>query len=164
MKRNKKYGISLVSLVFTILIILILITTIVVSFDNVYVATKRKDFANEIYNIQKLVEMYHFRNNVYPTSSNDEYVYVDLSKLNNEEQEQFANETQQADSKIILKRLDLYEAGVEESKNGHGNLDNKDIYCVSEDTGIVYYIKGKEYENKVYYTLTEDLKEQLGLK
>lgn len=163
MKKYIKKGISLMSLVVTIAVVLILTTTITVSFNTVYVATKKKDFANEIYNIQKLVDMYYYRNEEYPVVSQYENMIVDLSQLNNEDKQQFANETDDLSSILVLKRLDLYETGVNESKNGHGTVEDKDIYCVSEKTGLVYYIKGKRFSNDVYYTLTEELKSQLGL-
>ena len=164
MKMKSKNGISLMALIATVAVVLILITTITVSFEFVYTQTKEKDFANEIYSIQKLVDIYHFKNNKYPVVSEDEDIVVDLSKMNNNDKTQFSKEeVVMENSMIILKRIDLYEADVNECKNGHGTVDDKNIYCVSENTGIVYYLKGKNFGDNVYYTLTEELKTRLGI-
>lgn len=161
--KKLKNGISLMSLVVTVVVIGIITTAIVVSFDSIYVAATKKDFANEIYNIQKLVDMYHYRNGKYPVLSSESEVSLDLSELDDEVKQQFSGETQDLSSTLTLKRLDLYETGVEETKFGHGTLENEDIYCVSEITGKVYYKRGKEFSNGVYYTLTDELKSNLGL-
>ena len=45
-KIKNKFGINLVSLVCIIVVIAIISGTVVLSFDNIYVSTKKKDFAN----------------------------------------------------------------------------------------------------------------------
>ena len=63
---------------------------------------------------------------------------------------------------IPTQEVDLYEANVQETKRGQRNDANeKDIYIVSED-GVVYYMKGQEIGDKTYYTLTDELKKQIG--
>ena len=158
--KNKK-GISLIALICTIAIALILVSTIGVSFNNIYQSTKKKEFANEIYSIQKLVDQYYFKNNEYPTYDGD--VTIDLSSLDNGS-DQFGAETHMLTSTITLKPLNLYEAGVQEASRGiQKDGDNTDMYLVSEKTGIVYYQKGEDIGNKTYYALNEELKKELGL-
>lgn len=158
--KNKK-GISLVALICTIAITLMLVVTIGISFNNIYQSTLKKEFANEIYSIQKLVDQYYFKNNKYPTLAGS--VDIDLSSLEYGA-DQFVAETRLLTETITLKPLDLYEAGVQETNRGQGrDDDNKDIYLVSEKTGVVYYLKGEEIGNKTYYALNDELKREIGL-
>lgn len=146
MVKNKKNGINLMALICIVFVLLILAGTLVVSFNNVFISTKEKEFANEIYSIQKLVDQYYFKNAEYPVKGED------ISFV-----EQFTN------TPVTGKELDLYEADVNEAKRGkRSNSDEEDIYIVSE-TGVVYYMKGEKIGKNVYYTLTDDLKKQLGL-
>ena len=119
--------------------------TIIVSFNNVFNSTREKEFANEIYSIQKLVDQYYFKNRVYPVKG-EEVSFIDSE-----------NNT------IVGKEIDLYEADVNESKRGkRRNSDSKDIYIISAD-GVVYYMKGEEIGDNIYYKLTNDLKKKIGL-
>lgn len=141
----KKNGINLIALVCITFVLLILSGTIIVSFNNVFNSTREKEFANEIYSIQKLVDQYYFKNRVYPVKG-EEVSFIDSE-----------NNT------IVGKEIDLYEADVNESKRGkRRNSDSKDIYIISAD-GVVYYMKGEEIGDNIYYKLTNDLKKKIGL-
>lgn len=162
MVKNNKKAISIVALVCIIFIMLILVSTITVSFNNIYISTKKKEFANEIYSIQKLVDQYYFRNNKYPILDNQ--VKIDLAMLKKEEATQFEEETDDLEDEVFFSELNLYEAGADSVKRGQkSDSDFDDIYIVSETTGKVYYKKGQKIGNNVYYTLTSELKKQLGL-
>lgn len=147
--RKYKKGINLVALVCVIFVLIILAGTIVVSFNNIYISTKKKEFANEIYNVQKLVDQYYFKNGEYPVKGND--IYFDLSLVDDVKTEF-----------IPTKEVDLYEAGVEESNRGQKNISEDDIYIVS-NSGVIYYKLGQKIGDETYYTLTDDLKKHLGL-
>ena len=146
MKKNNKKGVSLVALVATIFIMLIIAGTVTVSFSNIYNSTRKKEFANEIYSIQKLVDQYYFRNNEYPVKEGTTTT-VSINGAN-----------------LSLSEIDLYELGANETNRGQrkeGN--NDDVYLVSEETGKVYYKKGWKIGDNTYYNLTDELKKELGL-
>lgn len=154
MKRNNRKGVSLMALVCTIVIMLVLAATVTVSFNQIIKSTREKEFANEVYSIQKLVDQYKFKNNKYPVYDDYE-VEVDISK----DKLQFLEE----DSSSIFREINLYEAGVEELNRGHLTNGDDDIYIVSESTGKVYYLKGVKISNRTFYTLTDELKKKLGI-
>lgn len=159
---KSKTGITFFVLVITIMFILIITSTLTISFFNIIDSTNKKEFANEINSLQKLVEQYKFINNKYPVAENEfSFSLVTLRTL---EKEQFLDEPGYVDNEVILKEIDLYEAGVEEITRGIRRNDNElDIYVISENTGKVYYLKGEEYDDIKYYTLTNDLKKSLGI-
>ncbi|MDO4282950.1 MAG: hypothetical protein Q4D02_04860 [Clostridia bacterium] len=155
---NKKSGISLMVLAITVVIMIVIASTILVSYNNIIEDTLKKDFASEIYSIQKLVDQYYFINGRYPITS--QYI-LDIDTIDEKFRFEFEEERVENNS-IKLSIIDLKECDVENSKRGKKDTDN-DIYVVSEKTGIIYYIKGAKFDDFVYYTLTDDLKREIGL-
>ena len=47
---------------------------------------------------------------------------------------------------IIISKLNDYNI-----KKGRGNVENKDVFLVTENTNNVYYLKGFKYRGKVYF-------------
>lgn len=166
LKRNynlkEKKGITFLILIITIVFILIISSTLTISFFNVIDSTNKKEFASEIHSLQKLVDQYKFMNNEYPVVENA--FTVSLSTYPMDEKTQFSSEPGYVENEVILKEINLYKAGADEITRGIRRNDNElDVYAVSETTGRVYYLKGEEYDNITYYTLTSDLEESLGL-
>lgn len=160
--KNKKKGVTFFVLVITIIFILIITSGLSISFFNVIDSTNKKEFANEINSIQKLVDQYDFMNNKYPITDN---IYTfNLSTLSIDEKIQFSLEEGYEDNQVMFYEINLYEAGVDEIARGvRRNGNELDIYVLSENTGKVYYLKGEEYDGVRYYTLTEELKNSLGI-
>lgn len=160
LKRNiqNKSGISLIMLSVTVVVMIILASATIVSYNNIITDTLKKDFANEIYTIQKLVEQYEFLNNEYPVQN--EYV-LDINDIDEDFRFQF-NKENITDDKLKLFTIDLVKCDVEQTKRGN-SINDKDKYVVSKDTGIVYYIDGVVIDNMRYYTLTKDLRNEIGL-
>ncbi len=154
----KKRGITLMMLAITIIILVILASTIIISSNTILNDTLKKDFGKEIYSIQKLVENYYHLNDEYPIL--EEYV-LDLADIEEEYRFEFQKENI-TNNMITLYIIDLEKCDVSEIKRGN-RKNKKDIYVLSKDTGIVYYIDGVNFENMKYYTLTEDLKNEIGL-
>ena len=144
-----KKGISLVSLIIAIVVMGILAGIVVVtgldSNENITLET----FALELLDVQNGVDEYYYRYEKYP--SGNEYI-LDSTKV--ESLAQFAEEDI-VENGINFKIVDLSLIGIKSAEFGGG--EGKDIYVLSEKTGIVYYLAGITYENKTYYTLTDEL-------
>lgn len=160
--KNKKRGITFLILVITIVFVLIIATAITVSFNNIIKSTNKKDFANELNTLQKIVDQYKFMNNKYPISPKE--ITLSLDDMNIAELKQFEDEPGYASKEVILREINLVEAGVDNItrgvKRGYNELD---IYTVSETTGKVYYLKSEKFNGIRYYTLTDELKNSLKL-
>lgn len=159
---NCKKGITFLSMLATIVVIMILVGAVVISANNLIPETVDKKFAKEIYTVQKKVEEYNFKNSAYPVEdANIDYTIPD------EYQDQFNGETI-TDSVVILKPIDLVKADIEDTYYGNKQDGEDDIYAVSDITGRVYYLKGyngnsKAVKGKIYYTLTSDLSKMIGI-
>ncbi len=147
-----KKGISLVSLTIVIVIMAILAGVVVITAFSSAEATTLNTFAVEILNIQNAVDEYKLRYDKYPSSIEIEF---DLTKISDKDRKQFDNETIQ-NSSITFNFIDVSLIGIKDTEFGNGKVTN-DIYVLSETTGRVYYLEGVEYEEDVYYTLTDEL-------
>ncbi len=130
--KNSK-GITITVLVVTVVILLILTSTIIMKAGNYKNVNKLNNLYADIKLLEDKVLEYHNDYGILPTKEEKitpnlsmeegEYYEIDLSKLEN---------------------LTL----------NYGNRDagDKDIYIVNKKTLDVYYYKGIEYEESLYYT------------
>lgn len=155
-----KRGISLIALIVTIAIIITLVSTIVVTGNNVYNNSKKIKFATEISYVEELIKTYKANNNEYPISK---VLYFDVSNISDKDiLEQFSNEIIN-NNKISLGRIDFSKLTPKDLFfQDLNNSDSNDIYCMSFNTGKVYYMKGLKIGNKTYYSLTYDLKKHIN--
>ncbi len=144
-----KHGISLVSLMVTIVIMVILASSVTISAFSSINNSRKITFATEISLIQEAIANYYIKNNSLPISEK-----VEKNILGNEEQ--FKNEKIQ-EGIVILYKIDLQKLGNFDLVYGK-EKSKDDIYAVSKDTNIVYYVAGISIGENVYYTLTDELK------
>lgn len=159
-----KKGISMIALLITIAVFLILLTVITISSDKIINNTKKKQFAREIYEVQNLVDKYKYENEEYPYTNLDDNTKESMSiDITDDLTDQFDKEGVKEGDKVELYTIDLNKIGAENITRGIKKDNNlKDVYAFSEKTGIVYYIKGYKVGKNVYYTLTDELKGQIG--
>lgn len=149
-----KRGITFLNVMVAVVIMAIFSSTATIVGINVLNDSKKDKFATEIAFIQEAVNNYHSKNDEYPIL---EAVTVNLKNVNTNDMVQFINETQAADSTIILYELDFSKLGTIDTIYGHSE-EIQDIYAVSKESGIVYYLKGININDVTYFTLTDDLK------
>ena len=159
-----KKGISMIALLITIAVFLILLTVITISSDKIVNNTKKKQFAREIYEVQNLVDKYKYEKEEYPYTILDDNTKESISiDITDDLTDQFDKEGVKEGDKVELYTIDLNKIGAENITRGIKKDNNlKDVYAFSEKTGIVYYIKGYKVGKNVYYTLTDELKGQIG--
>ena len=163
MVRIKK-GISMIVLLITIAVFLILVTVVTISSNKILNNTKKKQFAREIYEVQNLVDKYKYEKEEYPYTILDDNTKESMSiDITDDLTDQFDKEGVKEGDKVELYTIDLNKIGAENITRGIKKDNNlKDVYAFSEKTGIVYYIKGYKVGKNVYYTLTDELKGQIG--
>ena len=160
-----KKGFSLVTLLVTIFVIIILSSTVVISANSIYNSNKKIRFASEISYIKELVNNYMADNNGKLPSSSD--VVVSTKSISKEDlNTQFAGENISEDT-IFLNKIDMSMINPGTLQYGNGTDEKSDdIYCISKQTGKIYYIRGCKVGTKIYYTLNDELKklkEMIGI-
>lgn len=157
----KNKGITLLALLVTIIVILILTSTIIISYDNIISDVQKRDFAREVYTLRQVVLDYEFMNGSYPIIQE---VSLNLNSIDVAYQNQFSNEPGYESKSIILNTIDLYKAGVDSLNRGTKDLGADDYYAFSTVTKKVYYIKGQKAGDNTYYTLTDELYKLIDIK
>ena len=145
MNIKNERGITLTSLIITVIL------TLIISGMMGYYSTsglnlrKINNMYSDIAQIQSEVDLYYLKNNELPTLNNNivfsssinpndssEYYIIDLSKLGN---------------------LKLnYGKEFENIKLSSQVENNKDVYIINKQSQTIYYLKGIEFEDKIYYT------------
>jgi type II secretory pathway pseudopilin PulG len=149
-----KKGLSLIALVASLVIMFLLASTVIISFNSIETDTKKKEFGKEIFLVSQLVKEYEFLNGSYPLSND---VNVDLNSIFDTSKNQFSDETGYATNTIVLKEIDLKKANVSNVVRGTQKYGASDIYLFSELTKKIYYLRGEKIGDTKYYTLTGDL-------
>ena len=152
MSIERKFGISLASVLIATVIIMIFATTITISVNGVMQNANKMSFANEINSIQMSVDSYYIANKEYPVTN--ENILIDVSTISNIED---FKEENIIEEKIILSKIDYEKINFITLKYGNNSSEN-DIYAISQDTGKVYYVGGFKVGNNIYFTLTDELK------
>jgi type II secretory pathway pseudopilin PulG len=150
-----KRGITLLTLIATIVVMSILLTSVTISGIATVNNANKMAFASEVSLLQESTDAYIIKNNgTFPISNS---IQLDISSVTINSKTQFDDEVI-TDNKVILYELDYKLLGITSLKYGSGKDGPEDIYAVSKDTKKVYYAKGVAVGNKTYYTLTDDLK------
>lgn len=152
-----KKGVTLIALVIIIIVIGILFGIVSASLDDLITETRVKEFASELDSLEYLINDYKIRNNGELDFTEYKLSTLDLSEdfLEQLVEEEIVNNT------VNLYKIDYVKIDAIDSNYGLQKLGEEDIYLVSGTTGNVYYKKGFEYNGKIYYTLTDDLKNKL---
>lgn len=151
--KNTKQGITLISTLIVILILTILTGIITISINTVLTTTKLNEFEREYKLVKANTQDYIMRNS---GIIDFEAIELDLATIEEVYRSQFEGETI-VDNKIEMYVIDLEKIGVVSATYGvKMNEDQNDVYLVSKDTNNIYYKKGYEYNNIIYYKPIED--------
>lgn len=159
-----KKGFSLIALAVIIIILLVFATSIVISANSTINNSKKLAFGTEIKLVQEAVFAYRAKNDgKFPINQSISFDYSMLKKDSSKIQFINNNEIIENDKYIILYEIDYSKCGLDNLKYGNGKKGINDIYAVSLESGIVYYVKGLTVGDKEYYTLTDEINNLLNI-
>lgn len=151
MNKNCKKGITVVSVLVVLLILSILAGIATLSTNKILQDTRKNEFTREYKLIKANTEDYIIRNS---GVIDFEQTTFDISGINSLYISQFDGENI-VDNKIEMYIIDLDKIGVVSATYGISE-DIDDIYLLSKDTYEVYYKKGYEYNDQIYYKVVQD--------
>lgn len=149
LKSNK--GITLITLVITIVVMLILSFTISINANNYIERTKKSNLDTDLQRLQEKIEIYYSKNKEIPVLNKYTNVAM-LEKKENDNENYFVIDLDK------LEGIELnYGKDFEKAKQLEGEIaDLLDIYIINEESHVIYYPKGVKFDNKMYYTLVGD--------
>ncbi len=165
-----KKGISVMSLIAAVTIIMILLTTVTVSGINTAHNAKKIAFGAEIKMIQGAVDAYYTENNAtYPIKDKAYSIKINEDDVSNDDVSKknkmiFNSNEGEGISSFTVYAIDYDLIGVKNLIYGKpkDNDNDNDIYVVSRKSGKVYYLKGLKIGSETYYTVTDDIENLLS--
>ena len=158
-KSLKNKGISLITLVITIIVLAILTFTMAVNINPYKNEKIKKDFETDLKRLEEKVSQYYTRTGELPiknkynveltdeflatrnVNDNDTYYVIDLNKLN-------VSLYYGDDYGTIANTYDTTIPISDEDKLS-------DVYIINEQSNTIYYVKGREYDGNRYYRIEE---------
>ena len=150
--RSEK-GITLVTLVITLIVFIILMTTFTINIDSYRNQTMRTNLENDIMALREEIEIYYASKKELPVinlytnlsmmenqknvNDNDKYYIIDIRKLD-----------------VALKYDKDFNVALARPRTEEIE-DLLDLYIINELTHTIYYPKGVEYNGVILYTLPE---------
>lgn len=149
-RRKSENGITLITLMLTVLILVIITSTLVAkSYSNMQLSRLTK-LDNDIKALNDRVAAYYVGNDELPVKSGNIYTKTTLSSTIS------GLATNDGEKYYEIDLAELYGVTSSEinglSLNYGKGSSSTDIYVINEDTHIIYYLKGVTYQGDMYYT------------
>lgn len=141
----KKSGITMMVVVLAVSVILVVISSASVIGYNSINTANFEEYKSRIDRANRQVDYYYLKNEKLPTTNEE----VAVDSLNDEFIEQLISKNDYVNKLYVV---DISKLNDNTIKIGNGNLSNKDILLVSENSNNIYYLKGFKYKEKIYYT------------
>lgn len=140
-----KKGFSLSTVVIAISIMLILVASVSVIGSSAISSANFDEYKSQIERVSDEINIYINENGNLPIKNEE----VDINSLGTDFLNQ-ARENGDTTNKFYV--IDISKLNDYSLKKGNGNVEDKDVFLVSENTNNVYYLKGFKYRGKVYFS------------
>lgn len=142
---KSKNGITLMILVVAISIMLVLISSAaVIGYSSINTA-KYDDYMSQLNRISDNVNQYFLQNGELPTTKEE----IDTASFSDKLTNIVVKNNDQNNRLYIIDMSKIPDSSV---NIGKGNISDKDICVVADNSLNVYYLKGFSYKNNVYFT------------
>lgn len=139
-----KKGLSLSTVVIAISIMLILVSSVSVIGSSAITSANFEEYKSNIDRVSDEVNIYVTDNGTLPVTN----VVIAINSLGQD----FLNQVKEnGDLANKFYLVDISKLNDYNIKKGRGNVENKDVFLVTENTNNVYYLKGFKYRGKVYF-------------
>lgn len=139
-----KKGLSLSTVVIAISIMLILVSSVSVIGSSAISSANFEEYKSNIDRVADEVNIYVTDNGTLPVTNE----VIAINSLGQD----FLNQVKEnGDLANKFYLVDISKLNDYNIKKGRGNIENKDVFLVTENTNNVYYLKGFKYRGKVYF-------------
>lgn len=139
-----KKGLSLSTVVIAISIMLILVSSVSVIGSSAITSANFEEYKSSIDRVADEVNIYVTDNGTLPVTNE----VIAINSLGQD----FLNQVKEnGDLANKFYLVDISKLNDYNIKKGRGNVENKDVFLVTENTNNVYYLKGFKYRGKVYF-------------
>lgn len=139
-----KKGLSLSTVVIAISIMLILVSSVSVIGSSAITSANFEEYKSNIDRVADEVNIYVTDNGTLPVTN-------EVIAINSLGQDFLNHVKENGDLANKFYLVDISKLNDYNIKKGRGNVENKDVFLVTENTNNVYYLKGFKYRGKVYF-------------
>lgn len=141
---ERKKGVTTTVIVLAVVIMFIILTTATVVGSRNIDTVSYEEYMSQIKRVSNSVNEYVTKNDELPTLGQ----IVAKANLT----EDLTNEiTENGDTNNDLYVVDMSKLDVNNVNKGTGNIDNRDIFLVAENSNNIYYYKGYKFRGTMYY-------------
>lgn len=140
-----KKGVSLVTAIIAVSIMMILVSSVCVIGSSAISSANFEEYKSQIERVADEINIYINEKDILPVTNQN----VSIDSLGQD----FLNEVKEKNdlsNKFYI--VDVSKLADYSIEKGKGDLSNKDIFLLAENTNNVYYLKGFKYRGKVYFT------------
>ena len=141
---NRKRGVTTAVIVLAVVIMFIILTTATVIGSRSVDTVNYEEFVSQVTRVSNSVNEYIVKNDELPTTFESVAKSGFTSDLQNEI-------TQNGDTNNNLYVVDMSKLNVNNISIGNGNVSDRDVFLVAENTNNVYYYKGYRFRGTMYY-------------
>lgn len=149
---NNEKGVTLITLVVTIIILMILTVTISVNVEDYKIRKMTNEFETDLLILNEEINQYYSREKELPIINKyDNEVIVEIEKNSNDNENYYVIDISKLG--VDLNYGKGYKKVVE--KQPTEVISNiKDVYIINEQSHTIYYPKGIDYGNQINYSIT----------
>lgn len=139
-----KKGVSMMTVLIAVSVMMILISSVSVIGSSAISSANFEEYKSKVERVADEINIYINENGTLPITNQS----VSINSLG-EDFLEAAKEKNDLSNKFYV--VDVSKLNDYSIDNGKGNLNNKDVFLIAENSNNVYYLKGFKYKGKVYF-------------
>lgn len=140
-----KKGVSLMTVIIAVSVMIILVSSVCVIGSSAISSANFEEYKSEIERVADEINIYINEKGTLPITNQN----ISIDSLGQKFLEE-VNEKNDLSNKFYV--IDVSKLNDYTIEKGKGNLNNKDVFLIAENSNNVYYLKGFKYRGKVYFT------------
>lgn len=139
-----KKGISMVTVLIAVSVMMILISSVSAIGSSAISSANFEEYKSKVERVADEINIYINENGTLPITNQ----IVSINSLGGDFLEAVKEKNDLSNKFYVVDISKLNDYSIE---NGKGNLNNKDVFLIAENSNNVYYLKGFKYKGKVYF-------------
>ena len=139
-----KKGVSLVTVIIAVSVMMILVSSVSVIGSSAISSANFEEYKSKVERVADEINIYINENGTLPITNQ----IVSINSLGGDFLEAVKEKNDLSNKFYVVDISKLNDYSIE---NGKGNLNNKDVFLIAENSNNVYYLKGFKYKGKVYF-------------
>lgn len=140
-----KKGVSLMTVIIAVSVMIILVSSVCVIGSSAISSANFEEYKSEIERVADEINIYINEKGTLPITNQN----ISIDSLGQKFLEE-VNEKNDLSNKFYV--IDVSKLNDYSIEKGKGNLSNKDVFLIAENSNNVYYLKGFKYRGKIYFT------------